>query len=129
MKEIKIVLPTSVGYGKNKFILNLNNYRNLSHFPLNEAKKRYTLSVFSLTKPIEKQIKKCELEYTYYHGTKSKIDLMNVISVIDKFTCDALTKRGYWEDDNSNVIGKTTCNWGGYQKDRQRCELVIKIIE
>lgn len=129
MKTIKLTLPLSVGYGKNKFILNFNNYRNTHYRKLDKAKNTYTSAIFALAKPIGFKIKKCELKYTVFRGTKISYDVSNVCSVIDKFTCDALTKRGYWEDDNYNVISKVTYRHGGYDKGNGRCELIIKIIE
>jgi len=128
--EIKITLPVSVMIGKDqKFILNLNNFRNLQFFMLNKAKQNYTLKVLSIVKPLGFKIVKCELEYTYFRGSKRSYDLSNVCSVIDKFACDALTKRGFWDDDDVNTISKVTYLNGGYDKGNERCELIIKIIE
>lgn len=128
--RIKIILPVSISVGKEKkFILNLNQYRNAHHFTLSLAKKNYTLVVLSKVPPLGYKIKSCELEYIYYHGNKGTIDVSNPCSIIDKFTCDALTKRGYWEDDNYKTIKKITYIFGGVDKDNPRCELIIKVIE
>jgi len=127
--SIRVILPLSVNAGNKKFILNLNQYRNTHHFTLNEAKKKFTLLVLSRVDPLGYKIKGCELEYVYYHGSKGKVDISNPCSIIDKFTCDALTKRGFWKDDDYSVIGKITYIFGGVDKNHPRCELFIKNIK
>ena len=125
----KIILPlyvhtTKSHTTKGKFILNLNNYRNCHFLKLNKAKKEYARIVKDRIK-VKKKIETANLEYTYYAKTKRKIDVANPCSVIDKFTCDALTEIGLWQDDNSKVIKSIKYIWGGVDRENPRCELKI----
>lgn len=125
---MKITLPlyvhtTKSETKKGKFILNLNNYRNTYFQKLNKAKVNYSDLIKKMLPKVK--YKTVELEYIYFAATKRKIDVSNPCSVIDKFTCDALTESGLWEDDNINTIKKVSYIWGGVDKENPRCELVI----
>lgn len=130
-KQVKIILPLHVHTTKSKttkgkFILNLNVYRNSHQIKLGVAKKKYKellMKKIPKKNPIEPPY---ELIYTYYHGNKRKVDISNPLSIIDKFTCDALTEAGFWEDDNMKHVRKVTFKWGGVDKNRPRAELVVK---
>lgn len=97
---------------KSKTILNLNNYRNWHYTKSNNAKKAFKkeLAVLSL---INLGTGPFRLEYTYYHGNRRKIDIANPCSVLDKFTCDALTELKCWPDDNIDFIHEVEYIWGG----------------
>lgn len=127
---IKIDLPLFVMLPRKtiadkKWILNLNNYRNTHHRTLNDAKIEYTDIVAKIA-PLERTTGRVRLCYTYYHGSRRRVDISNPCSVIDKFACDALTKLGYWSDDNSDVVVEVVYKWGGVDKDNPRCELTIE---
>lgn len=66
------------------------------------------------------------LRFCYYHGNRHKIDTSNPCSIIDKFTCDALTAAGFWADDDSKAIALTQYEPCGVDKDNPRCELIIE---
>lgn len=128
---MKIILPlyihtTKSETKKGKFILNLNNYRNTHFQKLNKAKVYYEELIIKML-PVVKY-KEVEIEYTYFAKTKRRMDVSNPCSIIDKFTCDALTKAGLWKDDDINTIKKVSYIWGGVDKDNPRCELTIKEI-
>lgn len=125
---MKIILPlyvhtTKSETQKGKFILNLNNYRNTYFIKLNKAKVNYEKLVRKVLS--KAKYKEVELEYTYFAKTRRKIDVSNPCSIIDKFTCDALTKAKFWEDDDIRTIKKVSYIWGGVDKENPRCELVI----
>lgn len=125
---MKIILPlyvhtTKSETKKGKFILNLNNYRNTYFIKLNKAKVNYEKLVRKVLS--KAKYKEVELEYTYFAKTRRKIDVSNPCSIIDKFTCDALTKAKFWEDDDIRTIKKVSYIWGGVDKENPRCELVI----
>jgi len=129
-KELKISLPlyvhtTKSNTQKGKFILNLNNYRNCHFIKLNKAKTEYARIVKEIVKDFEK-METAELEYKYFAKTKGKIDVSNPCSIIDKFTCDALTEIGLWEDDDIKTVKSVKYIWGGVDKDNPRCELKCK---
>ncbi len=126
---MKITLPlfihtTKSETQKGKFILNLNNYRNTHFQKLNKAKVNYSNLIKKMLPKVK--YKTVELEYIYFAATKRKIDVSNPCSIIDKFTCDALTEAGLWEDDNINTIKKVSYIWGGVCRENPRCELIIK---
>jgi len=58
------------------------------------------------------------LEYTYYHGNQRKLDVSNPTSIIDKFTCDALTTLGFWPDDNIDYVTEVEYKWGGVDPNK-----------
>lgn len=107
-----------------KYYLNLNVYRNTHFQILNQAKREFVeevkkaLVVNSIEYPLE-------LRYTLYVATKRRIDLTNVVSVIDKFTQDALVVLGVIADDNVEYIQKVTAVFGGIDKHNPRCVLNI----
>ena len=66
------------------------------------------------------------LIYTYFHKNKSKVDLANPCSIIDKFTCDAITDAGLWPDDNIEHVREVRYIWGGVDPNKEGyCELKI----
>lgn len=125
---LKLILPLEIYVSKKKkFILNLNNYRNIHHFALNKAKTNYTAIVLDLLRNCKVKInQEVMVQYTYYHGNKGKIDISNPCSIIDKFACDALTKARIWKDDDVKVVKSVSYIWGGVDKDNPRCEMHIK---
>jgi Holliday junction resolvase RusA-like endonuclease len=70
-----------------------------------------------------------QLQYLYYHGNKRGVDVSNPCSIIDKFTCDALTAAKVWSDDNSGVVVSSEYRFAGVCKHRPRCELTISLIK
>jgi Holliday junction resolvase RusA-like endonuclease len=134
---IKITLPLKVMLSKKSrktgkpryFILNLNAYRNAHHLQLTQAKNKYADIVKLLLSEIEPAIIKftgpVKLTYTYFAARDNILDTNNPVSIIDKFTCDALTDAGVWDDDNNKVVVRTIFQYGGHDPANPRCELVI----
>ena len=130
---IQISLPLSVvtykpktAKGKiKKWILNLNSYRNAHYRVLSLAKKEYHKLVASLLRGRGKLPEQVFLIYVYHHGNRRRIDHVNPCSVISKFTEDAITELGLWEDDDSkNVVGHLFLA-GEVDKENPRCDLLI----
>ena|SRR3990167_7689083 len=123
-------LPLSVPVSRNKtFILNLNNYRNAHFQVLDKAKKLYVDEVrAALPSPVEKFTGQVELTYTLFQPTNRRVDISNPLSVIDKFTCDALTSLGVIPDDSAKYIPVVIKVWGGVDKENPRAELEIREI-
>ena len=109
---------------KGKVIFNLNNYRNMFHTKSNNAKKEMKQLIANMKVP-HLGSGPFELEYTYYHGNRRVMDVSNAVSVIDKFTCDAITELALWPDDNYHHVTKVTAIWGGVDPGNGRCELRI----
>lgn len=69
-----------------------------------------------------------ELIYSYYHGNNRLIDVCNPCSIIDKFTCDALTMAAVWGDDHSGIVVSSTYRFAGVDKANPRCELIVRAV-
>ena len=109
---------------KGKVIFNLNNYRNMHHTKSNNAKKIMKEVVQALNIPYLGN-GPFRLVYTYYHGDKRKVDVANTCSIIDKFTCDAITEDGLWVDDNIDYVQEVVYKWGGVSPRDGHCILEI----
>lgn len=123
---LTVELPLSVQVSKNrKFILNLNVYRNAHHRVLAVAKRLYHDEVCKLLAhqpPIPTPVR---LEWTYYAPTRRRVDVDNPLSIVTKFTCDALVELGILPDDDyQHVLGSDT-HWGGVDKDNPRVVLRV----
>ena len=126
----KMDLPPSVQTSKTKkFILNLNSYRNLHYRSLSSAKNKYKQLV--LTKLYKRKHRKIlkkplTIQYDYWHGNARKHDVLNQISIIDKFALDALVSGGLLEDDNSDVIKQYIITDRGIDRENPRAEMRIR---
>jgi Holliday junction resolvase RusA-like endonuclease len=107
-----------------KCILNLNNYRNWQFHLSNALKHAYCtaleqqLSGLTLKPPIL-------LKFTLYRGNRRLGDRSNVLSVQEKFLCDALTHYGCITDDNDDYIAGTSYRTGAIDKANPRVECEI----
>lgn len=63
--------------------------------------------------------------YTLYPKTKRRVDTMNVVSIVSKFTEDALVEMGVIEDDNSEVVCDYHIHFGEVDRENPRVELQI----
>ncbi len=120
-----ISLPLKVSYTKKKcFYLNLNQYRNAHYLLLNNSKKKFKEIIQGeiLNLP---ELNEIELSYTLFVGSKRKLDISNICSIIDKYFCDALVELGKLPDDNYDYIKKISYSFGGIDKLNPRCECQI----
>ena len=125
----KTTVPLWIALGKagKKFILNLNNYRNLHYRSLNNAKQNYA-SLVSTKLPNRYKIPSdvpVMAIYVYYGSTKRTVDVANPCSVIDKFTCDAIVKKGILYDDNVSFLKEVRYVYGGVDRENPRCDLYL----
>tara|TARA_R110002020_G_scaffold175997_2_gene368023 strand:- start:3400 stop:3813 length:414 start_codon:yes stop_codon:yes gene_type:complete len=126
--RIKFSLPLRVKTSKKKdFILNLNVFRNAYFRTLSVAKKRYADIVKEAAPDINYKIEKCSITYTLYPKTKRRTDISNPCSIIDKFCCDSLTDKAYWNDDDYKTITEVNYRFGEVDKDNPRCEVEILV--
>lgn len=126
---LDIILPRKRTVDK-KFILNLNDYRNTHYHTLDDAKKIYKEHVQA--RLIDARVKGTgDVEppyhfiYTVFPKTKRDFDLGNVLSIVQKFTDDALIDLGLIEDDNHRIINLITYRFGEVDKENPRVELEI----
>lgn len=124
---IKLSLPLFITNRSNKRKwLTLNNYRNWHYQVSNDIKRRFKSEVFD---KLNFNIKgKVKIEYFYFAPDKRTRDLMNVISVIDKFFQDAMVDRGCIEsDDLSTVVEVNSCYMGIDKLDPRLDVMITKL--
>jgi Holliday junction resolvase RusA-like endonuclease len=107
-----------------KYHLNLNNYRNWRSVVSNNLKKKYKDVVSSQLKGIKLKAP-VEIKFTYIKGQNRKVDRANVLSVHEKFFCDALVESGCLPDDNDLYIKKTIYVSKGIDPNNGRVEIEI----
>jgi len=123
-----LISPLSVPQTKTKnFILNLNVYRNAHFHVLNKAKINYKaimLEQIIKLNPINEPM--C-ITYTLY--PKRLCDISNILTVHDKFFCDALTELNKIPDDNYKYVPKVFFEFGEVDKVNPRVEISINVIK
>lgn len=130
---LSILIPRKTKEDK-KVILNMNTYRNLHHMTNNQAKiifkdlVRELIGQFSLSLRVPGNPPPYKLTYTLYQEQNRKTDVANVLSIVDKFACDALVELGIIPDDNCRIIGEVVYKYGGVDKGYPRAELEITSI-
>lgn len=126
VEEIKLNLPLFVFVSKvRKKWLTLNSYRNWHYAVSNNCKKRFKSDIRHL---LDFKLEgKVRIEYEYYPPDKRKRDLMNVISVIDKFFQDALVESGCIEADDMSIVVEVNSKF--IEIDRQNPRLEVTIIK
>lgn len=112
--------------------LNLNIYRNAHHSVNNAIKQEYRnlmlpkvielFEDFKVTKPIR-------IDYTLTVGTKRKLDISNVLCVVDKCFQDVLTEAGVLPDDNYEFVTEVRFKFGGYSKGLEQALIEIHTQE
>ena len=128
---LTVVLPRKKGAGK-VLTLNLNYYRNTHFQVLNQAKDAYRDLVR------DAYFYYCQLPgnenlpeppylfcYTVYPKSRRMFDLANILSIIQKFTDDALIALGVISDDSYKVIRAVNYRFGGIDRKSPHCELDI----
>jgi len=122
---LRVILPRKKVADK-KFSLNLNIYRNSAPFTINDAKKAYVGAVRE-TVAGQKLLCRPPLRFSYvvFPHTRRRMDLGNVLSVVQKFTEDALVELGLLTDDSYDIISKVEYGFGCVDRDNPRVELTI----
>ena len=113
--------------GKKKpknYHLNFNNYHNWHHQVRNNIKKRFQLQIAPLLKDLPRLETITMIEYRIYHKDNRKFDVSNKLTLIDKFTQDAIVQAGKIEDDNFHYIKSILSGYGG-KKDRDYATVEI----
>ena len=130
---IKIISPLFVDIPRKtmkdkRIYLNFNVYRNLHYIVNNQAKEIYC-------ELMEKDLKGLKLKppigiaYILFKGSKRKTDRANILSVVDKFFCDALVHWKCLPDDEDKFIFSTKYFTGGIDRENPRVEILIKSCE
>jgi len=123
ISPIYVILPRKTKKNK-KIALNLNVYRNLCFQVNNQVKVIYNAEMFGQLSRLSFK-NKIDLELVLYKPSKRKIDRSNILCIVEKFFCDALTRAGCITDDNDEHIRSTKYRTGGVDKDNPRVEIFI----
>ena len=94
---IKIPLTGWQVSKKKKTSLSMNCYRNWHYQTSNKIKKAVSIYLLKYEFP---KYDKISIEYTLYFKDKRERDIMNFVSIADKFLLDHLVNPGCLEDDN-----------------------------
>jgi hypothetical protein len=97
-----IIVPRKTKAGK-KYAINLNMYRNWSHFLNNDIKKLYREYMHEQLQHLP-HFDVLYIIYKTYYATNGRHDKGNVLSVTQKFFLDALVETETIDDDNDSII-------------------------
>lgn len=123
--DIPIKLIVGVRKKKNVF-LSMNNAFKWRDVQRNTYKQAYT----DLIKPQIEQLPKLKriisITYEVHRGDRHSFDVMNTVSIIDKFFEDALVVNGIITDDNFKVVPIVIGMIGEYDKSNPRVSVTIE---
>ena len=113
----------------NKTILvGMNWYRNAHYQILNKVKIDYHHIVWAKTFNSTEKFTNYQIHYRLFYKNKQS-DLMNIVSVIDKFVNDGLIQAGVVIDDNVGLYRKVTAEVGWQDRDTPRIEVLVEEME
>lgn len=126
---MKVIVPLFVMLPRKtipdkKIIINLNYYRNWCFQVANQVKVAYceqlesALGGVRLRTPIS-------ISFKLFKASNRKTDRSNVLSIHEKFFCDALVHYGCIKDDNDDYIFNTAYSSGGCDKNNPRVEIDV----
>lgn len=123
--DIPIKLIVGVRKKRNVF-LSMNNAFKWRDVQRNTYKQAYT----DLIKPQIEQLPKLRriisITYEVHRGDRHSFDVMNTVSIIDKFFEDALVVNGIITDDNFKVVPMVIGMIGEYDKSNPRVSVTIE---
>lgn len=127
-------LPLFIEMGKKKkkrYHFNLNNYRNWCYQVSNLLKKEYKERVAEELLFLNKKnlkLNEVDLVFTLYRGDNRKCDRSNILSIHEKFFCDALVELGVLPDDNNKHIHSSIYQSGSIDRLNPRVEIAVKSL-
>lgn len=123
---IKLELPIYTNTTKKKTVLiSMNWYRNAHFQTESKVKKYYHQLVFALLKKGNKLKGKIKVHYKLYYKN-SRSDLMNVVSVVDKYLLDALQEAKIIENDNVLTYQECHIEVAGQDKINPRLVVILE---
>ncbi len=117
VKNKQGVITKHIGDPKKGFIINLNNFRNANTFHRTAADMNFRHFIES-NNTFDKY-DRIGLVYTLFIKSKRSKDVMNVISILDKFFSDTLTEIGVIPDDDYHHLPIVVGMYGGMRKDME----------
>ena len=124
-----INLPYFLKIGKQRYSCNLNGYRNAHYRVTNAMKKKFKEIITPQVEKLPRFEKPIKIHYKIFYENKRLFDIDNVVSVIAKFSQDALTELGVIPDDNYKHIIQITGTFGGVDRENPRIEMRIKEVK
>jgi len=124
-----INLPYFLTIGKKRYSCNLNGYRNAHYRVTNSMKKKFKELIKDQVEALPRFCNPIRIHYKIFYENKRLFDIDNVLSVVAKFSQDALTELGVIPDDNYKHIKQITGTFGGVDKENPRVEMRIKEIK
>jgi Holliday junction resolvase RusA-like endonuclease len=121
---LHVVLSRDQKRGK-KFIINLNQYRNWHYRTSNSIKIKYKelmksqLDGVKINTPLK-------LTFKLFKSSNRRSDRANVLSIHEKFFCDAMVEFKCIPDDNDKYIVETSYISGGVDRKNPRVEIHIE---
>lgn len=130
MSRYKLTLPYYLELKKNKKVMvGMNWYRNAHYHELNKAKKMFSELVRAQMTAFENEgIEIYRINYKMYYK-RSNQDLMNVISVVDKFVQDSLQEIGFVINDTVRNCITVKSEVIEQDKKNPRIEIIIEKIK
>lgn len=107
-----IMLPRKTLKDK-KIMMNFNTVKTLHHMQYNIVKKAFKEQIKPLFKDFEAIDGQCKVKYKITAHNKRKFDLLNIVTIIDKFLLDALQDFGIIEEDNFEIVIGYEVEFGG----------------
>lgn len=131
--ELPIYQNISTGRGKNKknktILMSMNGYRNWHYQTECKMKHIYTDLVKTRLKHVKSNLKGfIRVSYNLYYKDK-RMDLMNVISIIDKYLMDALQEMKIIENDNVRNYIECVSRVAGEDRANPRVEIIVEEIK
>ena len=126
-------LPIYYTYKYNKklktSLVGMNLYRNMHYHASNKMKKHFHNLVSSILGTCEDEpYKMYRVKYKLFYKD-ARCDLMNVISVIDKFVNDSIQELGYVKNDNVKFYKKCFIEVAEQDKENPRVEIIIEELD
>lgn len=122
-----LIAPLRVPQTKTKlFTIGMNQYRNAHYQVLNKVKIEYKNIMKEQILKLP-EFSKVSIDYTLYPRTKHLCDISNILSIHDKFFCDALVELGKLPEDNYLFVPRVVFNIGHIDSNNSRVE--IKLID
>ena len=112
----------------NKVLVGMNWYRNAHFRSSNQVKQHYHSLIYSKVTQSQKLKDKYMVSYMLY-PSNSNCDLMNVVSVIDKFLNDALQDCGVITNDNIKFYKHMIATVKEVDKLNPRIEIIVEEME
>lgn len=125
-KIASFTVPLKVNKNKvkpNWFFLNMNNFIQISKFPVirNKVKQQYQLAIAKQIAevPVIPHGAKVAICYHIWMKDKRLTDVGNIGAIVDKFVQDALVEANKLWDDNYQIVREITFVFGGIDPLKQ----------